>query len=45
MEPKKPLTDKERIMQMLEICSGMEEEGIKEPIIKVFQKALKALEK
>ena len=44
-QEEKPLTDKERIMQMLEICSGMEEEGIKEPIIKVFQKALKALEK
>ena len=40
-----PLTDKERIMQMLEICSGMEDEGIKEKIINVFQKSLKALEK
>ena len=40
-----PLTDKERIMQMLEICSGMEDDGIKEKIVNVFQKALKALEK
>ena len=40
-----PLTDKERIMQMLEICSGMEDDGIKEKIINVFQKSLKALEK
>ena len=38
-------TDKERIMQMLEICSGMEDDGIKEKIINVFQKSLKALEK
>ena len=45
-EEKAPiLTDKERIMQMLEICSGMEDEGIKEKIINVFQKSLKALEK
>ena len=40
-----PLTDKERILQMLEICSGMEDAGIKEKIINVFQKSLKALEK
>ena len=40
-----PLTDKERIMQMLEICSGMEDTVIKEKIINVFQKSLKALEK
>ena len=40
-----PLTDKERIMQMLEICSGMEDTTIKEKIINVFQKSLKALEK
>ena len=40
-----PLTDKERIMQMLEICSGMEDAGIKEKIVNVFQKSLKALEK
>ena len=40
-----PLTDKERIMQMLEICSNMEDEAIKEKIINVFQKALKALER
>ena len=39
------LTDKERILQMLEICSGMEDDGIKKPIINVFQKALKALER
>ena len=40
-----PLTDKERILQMLEICSGMEDGEIKGKIINVFQKALKALEK
>ena len=40
-----PLTDKERIMQMLEICSNMEDEDIKTKIINVFQKSLKALEK
>ena len=39
-----PLTDKERIMQMLEICSGMENEEIKGKIVNVFQKSLKALE-
>ena len=44
-EEKTPLTDKERIMQMLEICSGMEDGGIKEKIINVFQKALKSLER
>lgn len=44
-QEEKPLTDKERIMQMLEICSQMEDEGIKEKIINVFQKSLKALEK
>ena len=45
-EEKAPiLTDKDRILQMLEICSGMEDEGIKEKIINVFQKSLKALEK
>ena len=38
-------TDKERIMQMLEICSGMEDAGIKDKIVNVFQKALKSLEK
>lgn len=43
-EEKIELTDKERIIQMLEICSGMEDEGIKEKIINVFQKSLKALE-
>ena len=45
VEEPTPLTDKERIMQMLEICSGMEDDGIKEKIINVFQKSLKALEK
>ena len=44
-EEKPPLTDKERIMQMLEICSGMENIDIKDKIINVFQKSLKALEK
>ena len=44
-EEKTPLTDKERILQMLEICSNMEDAGIKEKIINVFQKSLKALEK
>ena len=44
-EEKPPLTDKERIMQMLEICSNMESDDIKEKIINVFQKSLKALEK
>lgn len=40
-----PLTDKDRILQMLEICSGMENEDIKSKIINIFQKSLKALEK
>lgn len=44
-EEKTPLTDKDRILQMLEICSEMENNDIKEKIINVFQKALKALEK
>lgn len=44
-EEKTPLTDKDRILQMLEICSGMENEIIKERIVNVFQKGLKALEK
>ena len=39
------LTDKDRILQMLEICSNMEDEDIKTKIINVFQKSLKALEK
>ena len=43
--PEFQLTDKERIMQMLEICSGMENEDIKSKIINIFQKSLKALEK
>ena len=44
-EEKIPLTDKDRILQMLEICSSMEDAGIKDKIVNVFQKALKALEK
>ena len=40
-----PLTDKDRILQMLEICSNMESEDIKTKIVNVFQKALKALER
>ena len=43
--PETPLTDKEKIMQMLEICSTLESEDIKGKIVNVFQKALKALEK
>ncbi len=41
----KKLTDNDRILKMLEICSEMENEEIKEKIVKVFQKSLKALEK
>ena len=44
-EEEKPLTDKDRILQMLEICSGMESEDIKTKIVNVFQKSLKALER
>lgn len=40
-----PLTDKDRILKMLEICSEMGNEEIKNKIINVFQKSLKALEK
>ena len=40
-----PITDNDRILQMLEICSNMESEDIKNKIVNVFQKALKALEK
>ena len=40
-----PLTDNDRIRQMLEICSDMENEEIKSKIVNVFQKSLKALEK
>ena len=40
-----PLTDKDRLLQMLEICSNMENIEIKDKIINVFQKSLKALEK
>ena len=44
-EEKIELTDKDRILQMLEICSNMENIEIKEKIVNVFQKSLKALEK
>ena len=44
-EKETPLTDNDRILQMLEICSNMESEDIKNKIVNVFQKALKALEK
>ena len=40
-----PLTDKEKIMKMLEICSTLEGEDIKNKIVNVFQKALKTLER
>ena len=39
------LTDKDRILKMLEICAEMENVEIKEKIVNIFQKALKALEK
>ena len=44
-EKETPLTDKDRILQMLEICSNMEDEGIKDKIVNVFQKSLKLLER
>lgn len=44
-EPVVQLTDKDRILKMLEICSEMENTEIKEKIINVFQKSIKALEK
>ena len=44
-EQEQEKTDKDRILQMLEICSGMEDAGIKDKIVNVFQKSLKALEK
>ena len=44
-QEEKQLTDKDRILQMLEICSSMENEEIKGKIINVFQKSLKAIEK
>ena len=44
-QEEKPLTDKDRILKMLEICSEMGNEEIKDKIINVFQKSLKALEK
>ena len=40
-----PLTDKDRILQMLEICSNIESEDIKTKIVNVFQKSLKLLER
>lgn len=40
-----PITDNDRILQMLEICSEMENEEIKNKIVNIFQKSLKALEK
>lgn len=40
----KELTDKERIMKMLEICSEMKNELAKSRIVGVFQKTLKMLE-
>ena len=43
-EKETPVTDNDRILQMLEICSGMENEEIKGKIVNVFQKSLKALE-
>ena len=43
--PEEQMTDKDRLLQMLEICSGMENVEVKDKIINVFQKALKALEK
>ena len=44
-EPQIVLTDKDRILQMVEVCAEMENVEIKEKIINVFQKALKQLEK
>ena len=44
-EEKIPLTDKDRILQMLEICSNIESEDIKTKIVNVFQKSLKLLER
>ena len=43
--PEVQMTDKDRLLQMLEICSGMENVEVKEKIVNVLQKALKALEK
>ena len=39
------LTDKDRILQMLEITASLQNEEIKEKIVNVFQKSLKVLEK
>ena len=44
-QEEKTLTDKDRILKMLEICSEMGNEEIKEKIVNVFQKSLKLLEK
>ena len=38
-------TDKEKIFKMLEICSTLENEEVKQKIINVFQKSIKVLEK
>ena len=43
--PEIVLTDNDRILKMLEICSEMENDDIKNKIINVFQKALKQLDK
>jgi len=43
-EEVKELSDKDRVLQMLEICAGMENEEVKQKIISVFQKSLKALD-
>ena len=42
-EKEETTTDKKRLLQMLEICSTMDDAVIKERIIKVFQKALNSL--
>ena len=39
------LTDKEIILKMLELCSKIEHEEIKNKIIMIFQKSIRALEK
>ena len=44
-EEVKEFTDKEKIFKMLEICSTLENEEIKQKIINVFQKSIKVLEK
>ena len=44
-EEVKEFTDKEKIFKMLEICSTLENEEVKQKIINVFQKSIKVLEK